>query len=249
VPSLAEIQHDERAGVQRMRSAGITSAARAAVQPDTLSEDERAVDAVLATSQRVMVFDMDRLEIIEEELQMDGVRAPEQMILAESHMVGDLFGLSTILGSVDNLRVEGNQLLGRIKISESEREDVKHAWSLVSGGHVRDVSIGYRSINFVDIPAGETQTVNGRTFTAGGMTLRITTEWEPKETSLVPIGADDAAKIRSKAQPMAGRDAQGDQSVENSAEDKTHDVNDEGSKSGVDAITAIASLYEGEGNA
>lgn len=167
------------------------------LRAETVNETERSVEAVLATENPVRVFDLRSLEVIDEVLLMDGVDIPRQMPLLDNHM---RFALEFVLGSARNIRVEKGQLVGRIHFAEGpEDSPEERAWQKVRQGHLTDVSIGYRSRNFVDIPAGQTQTVAGRSFTAGDRTLRITTEWQPREGSVTPIGADEAAKMRQDA--------------------------------------------------
>lgn len=192
---------------------GIT-ARSVTVRAETVDERKRTVDATLATSAPTPVFDMDRLEVIDEVLVMDGVRSPDQMPLLSEHRVR----IDHMVGSVRRLRSQGERLIGTLHFAEGQDgSPEERAWELVKQGHLDSVSIGYRAENYVDIPAGESQRVNGRQWTAGGRTLRITTEWTPVEGSLVPIGADDNARIRAAALESIGvqRDEQhdGDQSM------------------------------------
>jgi hypothetical protein len=165
------------------------------VRAATINEAERSVEAVLATEARTLVFDMRRWEVIEEILIARGAVLPEQVVLLESH---NRWTLDSVFGSVRGMRIEGENVIGRLHFAEGD-ERIDSAWLKVRQGHITDVSAGYRSIEYVDIKPNTTQKVNGRSFTAGDRTLRITTRWELREGSLVPIGADANAKIREDA--------------------------------------------------
>lgn len=164
------------------------------VRAETLDTEGRSVEAVLSTAGRVQVFDYQNFRMIEEVLVPDGAEFPEQVVFLESHA---RWSLDFVLGSIRNIRVEGGKLVGRLFFASGD-ERVDRAWNLVRQGHVRDVSIGYKALDFVDIGPGQTQVVDGKRYTAGQMPLRITRRYAVREGSLVPIGADEAAKIRSE---------------------------------------------------
>lgn len=164
------------------------------LRADSIDEENRSVEAVLSTEAPVRVFDFRTFEIIDEVLIARGMQHRDQVILLEAH---SRFSLESILGSIRNIRVENDQVVGRIFLAEGD-ERADSAWLKIRQGHLTDVSIGYRSEDggFVDIPPGRTETINGKTYTATTRTLRVTTRSTLKEGSLVPIGADEAAQIR-----------------------------------------------------
>ncbi len=164
------------------------------VRAESVNEEQRSVEAVIATETPAEVYDWRRDEVIEEILRADGAELPEQMPLLASH---NRWNLDGVLGSVRNLRSEKSQVIGRLYFAEGD-EDAQRAWNKVRQGHITDVSVGYHTIEYTDIPAGSTRTVKRREYTAKNRTLRITTRWGPKEGSLVPIGADPVAKIREE---------------------------------------------------
>jgi len=160
----------------------------------TIDQENRSVEAVIATEAMVTVVDWSRFEIIDEILLMSGVRIPEggQVPLLDTH---DRYSIQRQVGSTRNTHVEGKELVGRNFISNSAEAD--HAWTLIREGHLTDNSIGYRVLNSVMIEKGKSATVAGRLFSASPQrNLRIGLEWEVRENSLVPIGADQAAKHR-----------------------------------------------------
>lgn len=165
------------------------------LRTDSIDEDTRSVEAVLSTEGRARVFDWGRFQIIEEVLIARGVQTADQVVLLDSHKRESL---DNVLGSIRNLRVEGDEFVGRLHFVDGD-DVAERAWNKVKQGHVTDISAGYRAIDFVDIKPGATERVNGKSYTAGALTLRISNTWQMREGSLLPIGADEGAKIREEA--------------------------------------------------
>jgi len=175
--------------------------------PGTINEAERSIEAVLATEGHVQVFDMRSWKPIQEILRMDGAKLPEQAILLDTHA---RWSIEDVRGSVKEIRQEGSTVVGRLYFAEDEASE--RAWQKVKGGHIRSVSAGYQVDirKAVMIEPGKTRVVNGKRHTAGDLPLRIATDWELREVSLVPIGADPSATTRSldmENEPM-DKDAQ-----------------------------------------
>lgn len=167
------------------------------VRAESVNEQERSVEAVFATEERVAVFDMSSWSMIEEVLRMDGAVLPASAPMLNNHW---RWSLDDVYGSARNARVEGNQVIGRLYFVD-EDEMVEKAWNKVRQGHLSNVSVGYRIIASTMIRAGRTMEVAGRKYKAGQQPLRVVTKWEMREVSLVPIGADSLAKIRSEVVP------------------------------------------------
>lgn len=165
------------------------------VRAETINEDQRSVEAVLSTETQATVFDWQRYEPIEEILVARGAQFDRQVPFLENH---NRFSVDDVLGSVREIRIEGNQVVGRLYFASGD-ERAERAWNKVRQGHLTDVSIGYRAEKFVDIEPNTTKSVGGTTYKAGARRLRVTTSYRIREGSLVPIGADQAAKIRSDA--------------------------------------------------
>lgn len=167
------------------------------VRADTVNEEERSIDAVLATENPVEVIDWRRYEVIEEVLRMDGVTIPNHVPLLNNH---NRYSLEHILGSVENVRVEGNQLIGTLVFVRDD-ETADKIWNKVKQGHIRNVSVGYKypsKDSYVDISPGESATVGGKRYKAGDRIRRVTLKWGVRESSAVVFGADEAAKMRSE---------------------------------------------------
>jgi hypothetical protein len=171
-----------------------------AVNASTLDESTRSVEAVIATETPVLAFDMRTWSPVNEILLMSGVRMPEskQIPLLDSH---SRFSVGTVLGSTRNLRIEGDSLIGRNYFSK--RQAAEDAYQMTREGHLTDNSIGYRLLKYTTIEPGQSAEISGRKFTAPKeMGLRVVTEWQLFENSIVPIGADQLAKVRSEAEPV-----------------------------------------------
>lgn len=166
---------------------------------ESIDEKNRSFEAVVSTETPATVFDYRSWEYIEEILVADGGNFPSRMVLLDDHQRHN--GTKSVIGSALDFTLAGNKWQGRGVVGRAvdgniEREQL---WQDVADGHIRAVSIGYMVNNYVDIPAGQTQTINGRSYTASDQSsLRISTDWTVHELSLTPIGADSEALIRSK---------------------------------------------------
>ncbi len=163
------------------------------ISASTWKDEDRGIDAVIATEKPVYVWDERNKRVIQEVLLMTGVKLPESksLPLQDSHKRDSV---RHTLGSTRNLRVEGGQLLGRNHISSAE-QDVA---TKVKEGHIPDNSIGYIPTDREVIEQGTEREVLGIQYRARpDMPLQVTTGWMPLENSLTPIGADSGAKQRT----------------------------------------------------
>jgi len=168
------------------------------VRADSWDDATRSFEAVLATEAPVLVMDLQRWEPVEEVLVARGCKLPKnrQVPLLDSHNRSSV--REGQVGSVRDIRIEKGQVAGRNFISASEPDIA----TKVKEGHVTDCSVGYRVLNAVTIEPGQTAEVGGQSYTASPTrALRVTTEWQLKENSLCPIGADEDAKVRSDEEP------------------------------------------------
>lgn len=170
------------------------------LRAETVDEKNRSVSATVATENPVLVRDNASWELIDEVLRMDGAVIPDRVSLLNNHY---RYSLDDVLGSVRDLKVESGVLVGRLYFATgADDSQEQRAWLKAREGHLTDVSVGYRTVASVDIPAGQSAEVGGRRYTAGQRRLRVTTRWEVSEVSLVPVGADIAAKIREVVEPL-----------------------------------------------
>lgn len=180
-----------------MRERGLTTRA-AAVNDSSVSEEDRSFEAVVSTETRAFIIDWERYEIIEEILVARGGSFPAHTPLLENHQ---RWSTLDVIGSAVDYRREGDKWLARGIVATPVGEDdpVERIWQRVKERHIRAVSIGYQVDDYVDIPPGKRQTVDGKVYVAKpDYTLRISTKWRGFELSLTPIGADSMALIRSR---------------------------------------------------
>jgi phage head maturation protease len=171
------------------------------VRSATANDEERSVEATISTESPVEVYDWSSDRMVEEVLLGDAAAMPAQLPLLANHA---RYSLDSVLGSIRNIRLESGSMIGRLYFADDD--DAMRAWSKVRAGHLTDVSVGYRVQEAVEIQPGATAVVKGRTFQAGKRALRVATKWTPKEGSLVPIGADQAAKIREQSELSIRKD-------------------------------------------
>ena len=163
------------------------------VRSETLNEEERSIEAVITTDEKVEVFDW-RRGVIDEVLVAGGAEYPTQVPLLDSH---NRFSIDDQVGSIRNLRVESGQIIGRLYFASDEKSE--SAWLKVRDGHLTDLSGGYRVLEYKYVEAGQTEKIGGRSYTADSdKPLRVSTKWKLREGSLTPIGADEMCKIREQ---------------------------------------------------
>jgi HK97 family phage prohead protease len=163
----------------------------------------RSRSAILATDEQVAVYDVMSGRVIAEVLQIDGASFREPCPLLVDHDRA----LTSQIGSVVDIRREGGKLAGTLRFADTDA--ARDAWSLVSGGHCRSVSVGYRIHTSVEVPRGQSKTIGGRLYTApADGPLRVVTSWSLKEVSVVTIPADEAAGIRSDSLSLSRRSDQ-----------------------------------------
>jgi hypothetical protein len=166
------------------------------VVPSSWDEETRSFDAILATETPTVVMDMRRRRPIEEVLIMEGAILPQsrQIPLLDTHQRKTT---RNVLGSVRDIKVDGNKLVGRVFVSSVE----DRVATKIREGHITDNSLGYLPTEGEFIEPGQTREVNGITYTARELPLQVSLQWKVKENSVLPIGADELAKIREEVMP------------------------------------------------
>lgn len=167
---------------------------RRAIQsiPKTYDKDKRTVSVVIATETPSTIFDWERWDYIDEILLMDGMELPEgrtQVPLLDAH---DRWSVKSVLGSITNFRTAGGAKEADLTFASTE--EAQKAETLVGEGHLTDLSAGYKPLESIYVPKGESTVVNGRKFDGP---VKVTKRWLLKEGSLVPIGADVMSVVRS----------------------------------------------------
>ena len=157
---------------------------RGAVMPASLNAEARTVDVVWTTGSKGLrrTWDGDYFE----ELDTDtgSVRLSRLNSGAPFLAAHDAFSLSSVIGVVESARMVDGQGVATIRFSSNE--SVEPIFRDVKDGILRNISVGYQVHRYEVI---EEEGVKIPTYRA--------TDWEPMELSLVPIGFDAGAQVRS----------------------------------------------------
>lgn len=158
------------------------------VRASTINIEARTIGAVVSTDSPVLMPDFERMEMVPEVLLTSGAEIPatRQVPLLDSHQRK---ATDDQLGSVRDLAVGASKIDGVLHFSSAAEKQ----WTKVREGHITDVSAGYRILKRQFVPKGETRTIDGRSFTGP---MNVVSKWRLFEVSVLPIGADQQAKLR-----------------------------------------------------
>lgn len=165
------------------------------VVPKSFDVEKKAARFVATTEKPATVWDWDRWDFVDEVLRADGMELPAtgNVRLLDTHSRASV---KDVLGSAADFRdcdVE-DQAGKDCEVIFSSVQDGRDAATKVEEGHITDVSVGYLVKESYFVPAGEKQVIKGKEYEGP---LKVSTRWELRELSLVPIGADSLAKVRS----------------------------------------------------
>lgn len=159
---------------------------------------EKGIDTIATTEQPAIVVDWERWEFVREVLPMKYAELPDndKTVLLDAH---SRVSIEKVKGSAKNWRTENENLIAKLFISSTE-EKLK---TNIKEQHIDSVSIGYETSkeNTVEVPKGAEVTVDGVIYKneyEDGIPFLVRTWWKTKELSLVPIGADDKAKLKAE---------------------------------------------------
>jgi len=157
--------------------------------PASIDVDNRSVEVIGATEDRVKVYDWQRDCVIDEVLLMDGCQLPEsrQVPLLDSH---SRWSTADVIGSYRDITPANGSLTGRAVYSDLAED----AWKKTREGHLTDYSVGYSRDEVRWIEKNLTESVAGREFEGP---VLVVTRWTLKELSACPVGADPRAKARN----------------------------------------------------
>jgi hypothetical protein len=161
----------------------------------------KGIDTIATTENPALVVDWERWQVVREILPMKYREAPPtgKVPLLDSH---NRSSIDKVKGSARDFTIDGNNLMCKTFVSASDpvtRQKVEE-------GHIDSVSIGYKTDReyTVEIPKGAQVIIDGQAFKneyTDGYPMVVRTWWQEHELSLVPIGADEAAKFKSEADP------------------------------------------------
>lgn len=150
-------------------------------RPASIDDEARTVELIASTGEGVRREDfegpfLERLALTSQAVDLSRV---DGMPLLDNHKRQ---GLGDVLGVVRSARIEGGRLIISVQVSER----AEPVWRDIKAGIIRNVSIGYGVDRFEDRVDRDT-----------GQRERTVTRWTLVEVSLVPVGADAGAKVRS----------------------------------------------------
>lgn len=149
-------------------------------RPVTFDAEAMTIEAVIASTTPVRRRDVrgDFMEILDPSGLDLGVTRGASVL--DSHMQG---GIDNVLGAIDDVRVEGSEVIARIRFSS--RSEIAPIVQDVRDGILRNLSVGYQ----VDEWRAGKDANGTRTMTA--------VKWSVREASFVAVPADPTARTRS----------------------------------------------------
>jgi hypothetical protein len=155
-----------------------------------IDADKRTVDVTFSTKAGgdVLRYDWDtgkryweRLSLDAEHVRLDRLNHGAPLLNAHS-----AYEVGNVIGVVEDDSVKLLKGEARATVRFSKRADVEPYYQDVRDKIIRNVSVGYRVHRF------EEQAVP-----KDGFPIRLAVDWEPYEISMVPMGADVGARVRS----------------------------------------------------
>jgi hypothetical protein len=155
----------------------------AAASPASWNEETREIEAVIASATPVERRDAKGKYL--EVLDVNGadLAALRGASVLNSHRQD---GLDNVIGVVDSARVEGDQIVARLRLSS--RPELAGTVADIGRGIIRNLSIGYSVEQWDEA-------------TADGKRVKRAAKWTPREVSFVGVPADRAAHTRSQTMP------------------------------------------------
>lgn len=156
---------------------------RAAFVPSTLDAEARTVELTWSTGAAVLRGSFDPYY---EELSMDPAHVRMDRLNSGAPVLDthDTSGLRSVIGVVEIATVDGK--IGRARVRFDSGPEGTETFRKISEGIVRNSSVGYHTYRMQLVEQGEAEIPTYRAI-----------DWEPHEISMVPIGADAGAGVRS----------------------------------------------------
>lgn len=165
-------------------------------RPTTLDEQERTVDALIATETPSRVFDATERQSVLEILVDGGASFRRETVpLLADHSQGKI---DDVIGAVSNPRRGSAGWIATLRFASGDPR-VEAVWAKVREGILDSVSIGYSILESKLCRPGESITAYGRTYKATDEPTRVVTRYVIHEVSVVAIGADPTARVRGKS--------------------------------------------------
>jgi len=126
---------------------------------------------------------IERLSLLPEHIRLDRLNSGAAPLL-NAHAAGEL---ADIIGVVEPNSVELRPHEASATVRFSRRPDAEKIFADVCDRIIRNVSVGYRVLKFEEQPAARNE-----------IPVRVAVDWMPYELSLVCMGADPGASVRSQ---------------------------------------------------
>ena len=155
----------------------------------SINADKRTVELVFSTIKDgdILRYDWDtgkryweRLSLDPAHVRLDRLNHGAPLLNAHS-----AYTLADIIGVVEDDSAKLLTSEARATVRFSKRDDVEPYYRDVLDRIIRSVSVGYRVHAFAEQPKPK-----------DGFPVRLATDWEPYEISMVPMGADVGARVR-----------------------------------------------------
>lgn len=162
---------------------------RAAVRPGSVDIEQRTAELTWTTGAKGRRWSwdvgsyMEELDVSEDAVRLERLNNGAPLLAAHRS-----YDLDDVLGVVERAWIEGGE--GRALVRFSQREDADAIFRDVKDGILRNISVGY-AVHRYEVAEEDDDKLP---------TYRAV-DWEPMELSIVPIGFDDGAKIRSAKTP------------------------------------------------
>lgn len=153
-----------------------------------VNDESRTVDLTFTTGADVIRYDwatgqryLERLSLDPKHVRMERLNNGAPLLNAHS-----AYSLASQIGVVQDGSAKLRSTEGVATVRFSKRADVEPYYQDVRDKIIRNVSAGYSTYRYEDIGAAP-----------NGMRIRLATDWEPFEISMVPMNADARAQTRS----------------------------------------------------
>lgn len=161
---------------------------RADFAPKTIDPEKRTAEVVFSTGVRVLRGGywsdpyFEELSLDPKHVRMDRLNNGAPLLAAH-----DGYSLDAVIGVVEDANVDGKRGTATVRFAKDQASEA--VWQKVRDGILQNISVGYRVHRLETTDKGDPE--------AKKWPVRLATDWEPFEVSIVPIGADDGAGFRS----------------------------------------------------
>jgi len=153
---------------------------------DEAGKKTRTVEVVWTTGAPVMRYSWCDDEYYEESLEVSEAAIDFERMRNGASVLNSHWGydLESVLGTVEDVRIEDGKGIARIRMSN--RASIDEIWQDIQDGIIRHISVGYRVTKW-EVTREE-----------GKLTTKRAVAWEPHEISFVAIPADSGSGTRNK---------------------------------------------------